>query len=148
MRREEALIVNSSRQILEACRNRYAWYDSVQQALFDAHSRLDGLNGLMISEYVSTSPEFKQNCEDLMYLVECKQLELNQRMKESLELIEQAKRVIDKISNPRWQDVLSGYYIEQLGWQELAKKLNTTDSAVKMLHARAIEHLNHINIKS
>jgi len=55
-----------------------------------------------------------------------------------------AERLIDQLSNQSWKNVLTYRYIAQLGWKEIGERMGTSDSAAKMMCARAIEHLDAI----
>lgn len=71
--------------------------------------------------------------------------EMEQRVNEEIErlvmLKEQIRTVINEVSNPDEQSVLSYRYIHNLTWKQIGTELNANEKTVRRWHDKAIRHI-------
>jgi len=70
--------------------------------------------------------------------------ELNQQIKELVDLRREIARVIDAVGNDTYQMILEMRYLCYMSWNEIAENMNYSRRWVLQMHARAVEKVNEV----
>lgn len=131
----------TARETFEAAYSRGTYKEIAHEAAMRDISDLEGMRNDLREMKVAHTSDIQQ-----------RMLEMIERMADHLEAMmsaimddydseRAARRLIETLDNPRWRQVLACRYLKQMRWSEVAERLHSTDSAVRMAAARAIECL-------
>jgi len=105
---------------------------------------LEGMKQDLANERVAHTSDTQQRILEMQERLLDHQEAFVSEIKTSYDKMRAAVRLIDKLDNPRWKQVLTCRYIAQMGWKKIAEEMNSTDDAVRVMCTRAIEHLEAI----
>lgn len=75
----------------------------------------------------------------------CKLIDLEKRITAEIDsyvdIREEAEQLISKLKSPVEQDVLRGYYLAGLTWEQVAENMNYDVRHIYRLHGRALRHI-------
>lgn len=124
-------------EAVKACHGRMVW---AKQLMEETSARAESTTHRIKEVKVQSSADANWSEEIILQAIEARDC-YEAAAEAYVESFAEAIKIIDGLPDPRWVDVLSGRYIKDMTWQQIADDTGQSNRNCMVLHKKALKWL-------